>query len=200
MLIIVRHARTAMNEDGHERLRGWLNIPLSKEGQKESEETAKMLKGFNLDKIDKFYSSPLRRAVQTSNEISNEIGMEPELTDKLKDWNVGIYTGKPVKSSLSDMHNYIDNSNEKIPQGESFKSFYSRCAPFLDELISNDKTNLVVTHNRVLTLLNALLSSKGKALDKSVMKKKGPIEPAGIMVIDPDWNVIQKSNVSQSQV
>src|SRR6266540_2691235 len=103
MLIAVRHNRTSYNEDGKEKMRGWLDIPLSKEGIQESYDTAAELKKIKLP-IDDFYTSPLRRAIMTANEIENELEIYYKPKKELRDWDVGILTGKSVDSTLGKIH------------------------------------------------------------------------------------------------
>lgn len=188
MLLVVRHGSTHMNGED-EKMRGWLPIPLSKQGMMEVMHTAETIKNFNLDGIDKIYTSDLPRAVQTAQEIASELNKEIEPNESLRDWNVGKYTGKSVKQNLDEIHHYIDNPNESIPGGESYKEFFNRCYPFLSNLVKSDKLSLVITHNRVVTLIAALAADSGKHPDKAILKKKGPVEPAGIMTVDPDWSV-----------
>lgn len=188
MLTLVRHGHTSFNEDGKEKLRGWLSIPLNKDGIKESINTAKLIKQWKLP-FDKFYSSPLQRAVQTANPISDEINKDFETKKELLDWNYGKLTGTPVEKSLQKIFHFIDNPDEKVPDGESFNSFLNRDIPFLKKLVEDDDNHLVVTHNRVTTLAHALSKHDGSKVDIKTMKSHGPIEPGGIMVISPDWNM-----------
>lgn len=198
MLIAVRHARTNYNEDGNEKLRGWLSIPLSDEGMREAIQTGKELKKYNMP-IDSFSSSPIKRAVQTATEISDEIGKEFETSNGLKDWNTGELTGQPVDRTLPLIHDYIDHPNDKIPKGESFNQFYNRVFPFLKNKIEDDDIHLIVTHNRIMTLLKALCENKGSSPAKYVLKNKGPVEPSGIVVVEPNWKMTTVYNPISSR-
>ena len=186
MITVVRQGSTSFN-DGKEKLRGRLPLPLSRKGNEEAMSAAEKLKSLKLDFKD-LHTSPLKRSVQTADHVSNEVGMEPIKTDKLTDWNTGNFTGKTVQETLSDIHNFMNNPSKSIPGGESFNDFKKRAIPFLKSLVESDDNHLVVTHNRVVTLLKALSNSDGTNPDMSTMKKKGPLEPGGIMTIDPEWN------------
>jgi alpha-ribazole phosphatase len=190
MIIVVRHASTNLNEggDGKERIRGWMNVPLSKQGHQEALKTAREIKKLQLP-IKDFHTSPLKRAMQTSNPIGSELGVEFDPDERLMDWNVGEFTGNPVDESLHEIFGYIDNPSKKTPGGESFNDFYNRCAPFLCDLVKDEKTHMVVTHNRVVTLAKALVDGGGEKPLKSTLKKKGPVEPGGILMIDPNWKM-----------
>jgi len=186
MLIVVRHGSTKSNE-GEDYMRGWDPIPLSQKGMKESYKTADTLKDLNIP-IDKFYTSSLPRAIQTSEEIKEAIGDDYEPTDKLRTWNVGDFVGEPVDECLGEIHKFIDNANEKVPGGESYKTFYNRVVPFLKNLVESEDNHLIVTHNCVINLIKALSSSEGKHADKTILKRDGPMEPGGIMAVNSDWS------------
>jgi len=200
MLVAVRHGRTDLNaeESGKERLRGWMDIPLSQDGHQDSMRAASELKKWGIP-VDNYYTSNLRRAVQTGESITAELNHEFEPTAKLRDWNVGELTGMTIDDTLDDVHNYMDHPNTKVPGGESYNEFYNRITPFLKDLVESPEGNMVVTHNRVMTLLKAIAANKGGNPRKDILKKKGPVEPGGILMIEPDWNMTILHNHGKSK-
>jgi len=196
MLIVIRHGKTALNEDGSEKLRGWLPVPLTLEGMDHSKETAFHLEG--LEDVKDLYTSDLVRAVQSAQEVAQVLQMELEPKEELRDWNYGHLTGIEVNNStLNQLFDYMDNPKKKVPDGEPFQSFLDRTVPFLHELVEDDDLQVVVTHNRVCTLLNAIVESKGKSPNMSVLKDKGPIDPSGVMIITPDWTISYKTPLDE---
>lgn len=197
MLIVVRHGSTKMNGDG-EKMRGWLPLPLSNEGKNEIENTASVLDRMKVGNlVSKAYTSDLPRAIETSKIISPVVDDKKfERTNKLRDWNVGDYTGKSVKANLNEIHHYLEEPDKVIPGGESYNQFYDRVAPFVKSLVEDDDTHIAVTHNRILTLIDALAKNKGTSPDLKTLKEKGPVSPGGIVMIDPDWNVVDKIDVN----
>jgi broad specificity phosphatase PhoE len=189
MLVVVRHGKTKYNGK-NERLRGQMDLPLSDEGKVQAENTAEKIKNFNIP-FDEggHYTSPLQRATHTADAIGDEIGAKFQKTDHLKDWDIGDFEGKPVDSSLKAVHNYIDNPDKPMPNGESYNSFAGRVAPFIKNLVENDGNEIAVTHNRITTLIHAMAASKGNGISKAILKKKGPIEPGGVMMVNPDWSI-----------
>lgn len=172
-------------------MRGWLPIPLDKDGFAQAERTAKYLKNLNLLNGTKvLYSSDLPRAMQTAEEIASAIGLTVEPKKELRDWNIGDFAGKEVDETLEEMNSYIDDSTKKTPNGESYKAFYTRTFPFLKKLIESGELSAAVTHNRTMTLLKALTISKGQLPNASNLKRRGPVKPGGIMIIDPDWSTV----------
>lgn len=183
MLIAVRHGRTHMNEDGVEKLRGWLPIPLMVEGSESSHQTADKLS--KLDGVDHVYTSPLIRTIQSSTPIGHKLGLELEPVEWLKDWDTG-HTGQEVEKTLPIIHGLIDHPDKK-DGGESYNEFLDRCVPRLLEEIKSDEVSIAVTHNRVMTLLRALCKTGGEYPDTKLLKRKAPVEPSGFMVIGPDF-------------
>lgn len=186
MLILVRHGETTLNV-GEERLRGWLPVPLDLKGMRQAEAVAKKLKGFKNAKA--IYCSDLARAVQTAHEIGEELGMVIDPKEELRDWDYGEYTGKSAKESLPHLFSYMDVPTRKTPGGESFQTFLDRAMPFLKKHIESKDLVIGVSHNRICTLLFALLESKGKKPDMKVLKAKGPVEPGDYVVIHSDWKL-----------
>jgi broad specificity phosphatase PhoE len=186
-----------MNGDG-EKMRGWLPLPLSNEGKNEIENTASVLDRMKVGNlVSKAYTSDLPRAIETSKIISPVVDDKKfERTNKLRDWNVGDYTGKSVKANLNEIHHYLEEPDKVIPGGESYNQFYDRVAPFVKSLVEDDDTHIAVTHNRILTLIDALAKNKGTSPDLKTLKEKGPVSPGGIVMIDPDWNVVDKIDVN----
>src|SRR5256885_9173288 len=124
MLTVIRHGSTNFNGD-EERFRGWRDLPLSSKGIDDASKVAEKLYKLKLDAED-YYTSPLKRAVQTSEEIGDKLGVDFQVAHNLKDWNIGEFAGKPVDSNLEKINYYLDHKNEKIPEGESYDSFTKR--------------------------------------------------------------------------
>jgi broad specificity phosphatase PhoE len=195
MLIAVRHGRTSFNEDGTERLRGWLPIPLTLEGMKEAHETAEALE--DIEGVDHLYCSDLVRGVQTATEIAEELSIVLEPKEELRDWDYGDLTGEEVVSTLPKIHAFMADPSKKVPGGEPYQHFLDRCVPFLREIVENDQLIVAVTHARVITMIKAMCVNGGGEPDLDTLKKKCPIEPSGIMVISRKWKVAFQTEVDQ---
>ena len=86
--IFVRHGKTHFNEINL--TQGWCDSPLSKVGIKQVENISKQLEQYQ---IDKAYTSPLGRAVQTANIILSKKEVEPIYEERFKEVNFGILEG-----------------------------------------------------------------------------------------------------------
>ena len=86
--IFVRHGKTHFNEINL--TQGWCDSPLSKVGIRQVENISKQLEQYQ---IDKAYTSPLGRAVQTANIILSKKEVEPIYEERFKEVNFGILEG-----------------------------------------------------------------------------------------------------------
>jgi broad specificity phosphatase PhoE len=185
VLIAVRHGRTSMNEDGVEKLRGWLPIALMVEGCEASYQTADKLA--RLDDVVAVYTSPLIRAIQSATPVGHKLGIELEPVEWLKDWDTG-HTGQEVEETLPIIHNLIDHPDLK-DGGESYNEFLDRCIPALRKHIISDEVCIAVTHNRVITLIRGLCKTGGEYPDTKLLKRKAPVEPSGFIVVSPTFEI-----------
>lgn len=88
-VVLVRHGQTDYNVQ--DRWQGFLDIPLNKNGLKQAELLAKSLKDYP---IDVFISSPLNRALVTTEKVAKSHGMEIAYTDeRLREINFGDCAG-----------------------------------------------------------------------------------------------------------
>jgi len=196
MLIVVRHGSTPLNEggngngeDGGEKLRGWLPIPLDLKGMRQAKEVAARLKA--IGNVKTIFCSDLPRAVQTAHEIASVKGMVITPGEDLRDWNYGDYAGQSVKKTLPILDSYMAVPTRKTPNGESFQSFLDRAMPFIKKHVESSEIAIAVTHNRTVTLVQALLESKGKKPDMDSFKQKGPLDPGEYFIIKSDWTVFK---------
>lgn len=189
MLIFVRHGATSSNEIGHEKLRGWLPIPVTLEGMHEVQRTAEALSEME-GGVDAIYCGTLVRVVQSASEIAMAMEMELQPKDEFNDWNTGDFAGEPVQETLKDLHSHIRSPEKPVPNGESFQQFLDRIVPELKALVEDDNLNILVSSGRVSTLLNSLKASGGEKPDVQILLGKPPIDPAGVFILDNDWTVV----------
>ena len=88
LLTLVRHGTTEWIEQN--RLHGILDSPLSARGLKEAGLAGSCLAGRH---FDVFYTSPIGRARQTAEIISQSVGLKPQVLDGLQELNFGWLEG-----------------------------------------------------------------------------------------------------------
>ena len=115
MIYIVRHGQTDYNING--RYGGRLDIPLNDKVIEEAYELKEKLKDIDFDIV---YSSPLKRAVQTANIITDK---ELILDDRIIERNNGLLEGK-LKSEVEQVD--FNNPDEKRYNIENIIDFRNR--------------------------------------------------------------------------
>ena len=94
-IYIVRHGQNKDNANGI--LNGHRDLPLTQLGIDQAKELAQSIKEADIH-IDKAYSSPLQRAYQTGEIITDHLEInKPEKLDILIERDFGIMTGKLIK-------------------------------------------------------------------------------------------------------
>lgn len=145
-LILIRHGETDYNLQN--RYCGFSNPSLNNRGIWQSKRLARRLKDV---KIDKVYSSDLKRAYQTAEIIFENNSIEG-LAD-FREMNFGLFDGlkyeEITKIYPKLYRNWIDNPIKvKIPDGEGLKDLSERVKKRLSFILSQHegKTLAVVTH------------------------------------------------------
>jgi broad specificity phosphatase PhoE len=97
-------------------------------------------------RISRIYSSPLLRAVQTADILSQTLQVKVEVTEALREWSVGIFEGTSDEQGWI-LHRQVQedwfvqgNLESKIPGGESFVEIRERFVPFIDSLVSHRRS------------------------------------------------------------
>jgi 2,3-bisphosphoglycerate-dependent phosphoglycerate mutase len=147
-LILVRHASTAMNSDepGTERVRGWMDLPLSRAGKAEAEATARQLRKTDLDLA---FCSDLVRARDTAKAIAKVCGCEVIELRALRPWDLGRFTGRPVSEANAEIEEFACRKPDaRVPDGESFDTFRSRLFGGLKSIVGfNAAEPAIIMHN-----------------------------------------------------
>lgn len=163
-VILLRHGETALNKKtgaSSERIRGWVDVPLDKTGEKQALELGIKYGNSNVSRV---YSSDFQRATKVAEHIArtaNAAGKPVPLiaTDSLRPWNLGVLHGKEVDKVIPLMNKCVENPDVVVPNGESFDSYRQRYLPFLAQLLQEAKQSsgniIAVTHSRNVQLARA---------------------------------------------
>ena len=81
---LVRHGETEWSRSGQHTSR--TDLPLTPEGERQAEHLKRMLTGHSFALV---LSSPMKRAVETC----RLVGLTPEISDDLREWDYGDYEG-----------------------------------------------------------------------------------------------------------
>jgi probable phosphoglycerate mutase len=188
-IYLVRHGEIDCGEEKH--YIGITDLPLNDKGRAQADR----LKAYFSDiKIDKAYTSPLLRCVQTSEIILEGKTIEAIRVDELQEINLGKWEGKSfdyIKDRFPDQYKKRGMNIDCFipPGGESFKQLQERVMPVFDEIIrSSDGNILIVAHAGV----NRVIISKLMSFPlKDIMSLPQPYGCVNILFMDKtrqNWN------------
>lgn len=174
-MAILRHGRTAANEEG--RYIGRTDLPLSEDGREELEHKKDICDYPNVQKV---YSSPLKRCIESAEALFPE--RELAVVDGLREMDFGDFENMTVED-LIDLDSYkqwlkggMDNAP---PGGESLRAMVERCFTsihaILKDMMKNNLTHCaIVTHSGILmNTLSCFGLPRMKALDFTCQPGEG---------------------------
>ena len=154
-LYLVRHGETDYNNSL--RFQGQIDIPLNQKGIEQAEKVAGFLKDIPLHAI---YSSSLKRARTTAEIIGRVKGIEPQITDALREMSFGIWENmnssdiqKKYAKEWKDF--FASPASTKIPQGESMSDVQKRSYPVVQQILDQYPEGDVafVAHGGIIRVL-----------------------------------------------
>ncbi len=151
-LIIVRHGET--EENINKIVQGHMPGKLTEEGKSQASKVGLALKD---EKIDAIFSSDLKRTKDTCKEIAKYHKVPVHYTKRLRERNMGIYTGKPG-TEVHDLYEEgmkitgTDSFTFKPEGGESALEVRERVEKFFKNLYKRykNKTVIIVTHGGII--------------------------------------------------
>jgi broad specificity phosphatase PhoE len=156
-ILLIRHGQTT--GDIEDRYGGAYDDSLTEEGRQQLKRTASKLEG---RKIDKIFTSSLKRA-QESTEIINVIAQtEVEVLPGLQERNYGVLGGLTKTEALEkypdvvELHKNADNTD---PEGEPRKDFINRVVNSFESIVKEPLNNIIIVGHGgsikvILTYLN----------------------------------------------
>lgn len=175
-LYFMRHGESTANLLGEFSNSGFKH-PLTKAGVEQARTAARSLAGLTVERI---YSSPVMRAVQTAQILGESLGAPLQIAEALREWSVGIYEGTtdPVGWELhrqvQDLWLSHQQFDSRMPGGESFRDIQNRFKPFVEGLVSeerdSDKNIILVAHGGLYT---AMLPAILKNVDVAFARRHG---------------------------
>ncbi|NUU76537.1 histidine phosphatase family protein [Paenibacillus xylanilyticus] len=145
VLYFVRHAESAYVE-GQERERG-----LTEQGKRDAAAVATLLRE---ERIQCFYSSPYKRAVDTIQELAEGAGAFVVTVEDLRERKLSDETVKHADFRGAKQRLYLDPSFA-YPGGESGEQACSRAVPVIERILDTHAGQKVAigTHGDVMTLI-----------------------------------------------
>lgn len=201
-LILLRHGQSAWNLEN--RFTGWIDVPLSEQGEKEAKEAGEKIKAAGIT-IDVTYTSVLKRAIDTGTIALVAAG---QLNDMVMYFNQAI--NERMYGDLQGLNK--DETAEKFgaaqvkiwrrsydvqpPNGESLKDTAARALPyFFDKILPEVKAGknvLVPAHGNSL---RAIVMELDKLTREQVLELNIPNGVPIVYDIDTDGAIAGKKEL-----
>ncbi|MCE7734268.1 MAG: histidine phosphatase family protein [Candidatus Heimdallarchaeota archaeon] len=160
-LFLIRHCEDVASQMGK-----FEDLKLTINGESQAREIAKFLKSEALTSI---FTSPMERAKQTAQIISQDLELSIIESDLLKDRDVGTVAGmsyEKVQKQYSQLLSQSTfSSGFKFPGGETNGEVFQRAQQFIDKYINTsggtNQSILIVSHSLTLNYLIYILQNLG---------------------------------------
>lgn len=149
--------------------------PLTEKGRAQADQVVAALKGRPIERI---YTSPVPRAVQTAHIHAEALGVPFEVTDALREYDLGEYEGRGDEEAWSAYSRFIHawlegRDRDQAPAGgETFYDIQRRFVPFVEGLVrqfgGTQAEVLCVAHGGIyiLALPHVLCNLSMKEIDR----------------------------------
>ena len=133
-LYFARHGESQANLI-HEISNRGLRHPLTATGRAQAAALAEKL---FTEGITRIYSSPVLRAIETSITLAHRLGVEYEIHEALREYDMGILEGRSDDGVWEVWKDYFEawtngeRLNEGVPGGETFCQIKERFVPFIN--------------------------------------------------------------------
>lgn len=147
-IFFARHGESQANIL-HEISNRGLKHPLTQKGRQQASLLARTLQGQSISRI---YSSPVLRAIETTVILANHLGVEYEVTEALREYDLGDLEGRSDEKVWELWQELFDNWTKRqlwekrAPGGENFHEVQGRFVPFIKSLLQRHQdtdTNLL---------------------------------------------------------
>ena len=118
-------------------------VHLNEQGQAEAERLANSLSNARIQRI---FSSPLERAVQTAEPTAKRLSLEIEISSEILEINFGDWTGRSLRELDRDpaWKNFnLYRSGTRIPNGETMLESQSRMVSFIEKLFRENPNRTI---------------------------------------------------------
>jgi 2,3-bisphosphoglycerate-dependent phosphoglycerate mutase len=208
-LILLRHGESQWNLEN--RFTGWVDVPLSSKGEQEARNAGEKLRGY---KIDKLYTSVLKRAIDTATialEVAGIDNLPVERDQALNERHYGALQGlnkeeTAQKYGKEQVHIWRRSYDIAPPKdktelnpdsfSESLKNTAERVLPYWEKKIYPDlmsgKSILVAAHGNSL---RALVMFLDKLTKEEVLELNIPTGVPLVYDFDEKGNILEKKYI-----
>lgn len=177
---------------------GWTDVNLTEQGRTDAQHAGEAIKNIHFDQA---FTSKLKRAQQTLEEIKKVINQENLPTTQAQELNERDYGDLTGKNKWKIKEEYGEEQfakwrrgwDEPIPNGESLRDVYNRVLPYYQTnilpLLKEGKNVIIAAHGNSL---RALVKELDKLSNEEISKLEFGIGEAYVYQIDENGNVVDK--------
>ncbi len=196
-LLLVEHGETefAGTDAKSERIHGTkYDLPLTREGHNQAQQAADKLEGHDIASLK---TSPMKRAKETAEYISDTIGQKAEVDEDLKPLDAGYLSGMTHATSKARMEYYVKNPHKEIPGGETYGGWWdmasNRMAKRLREAEKTPgQAHIDVLHSSEIASMPSIIKGEGPTITSRHIPGSGNIsavvKQGGKWQFKEDWN------------
>jgi broad specificity phosphatase PhoE len=164
-LMLVRHGETQWNREN--RIVGHTEIGLNSTGRRQ---VALLARALGKEKVERIYSSPLRRAVETANAIAKQHGLDVVTDDALKEVDAGELDGITIEEVVRRYGNFWEEwvkgaGTLRMPGGETMGELQQRSWSVITRIVNDHRDGKVIIVSHTLTILSILTTALGMPLE-----------------------------------
>lgn len=155
-IITIQHTQSIHHTNGM--VGSWTDWELTESGIDQAKRIGEKLKAELVGREFVMYSSDLLRAKQTAQIVGDYLGLSPILRTELRERNLGKCCGRSVQWLRENAEQQEKNIDDRLfSDAESRRDEWNRLKPFFDEIMSNDKQNIIlVSHGDLLSVFNTM--------------------------------------------
>ncbi len=164
-LIFIRHGESVANKD--DVCIGHTDLDLSETGRIQAKLTAEyIVKNF---KVDKIYSSDLKRAYNTAKAVGDMLGMPVIGEQNLREVYFGQWEYRKIQDLIDNEEEFkywkLDISKTKCPGGETVAHMYDRILAAVEKIAKENDGKTVVIASHATPIRAIQCACEGKTMD-----------------------------------
>ena len=155
-IITVQHTQSVHHTNNM--VGSWTDWDLTELGKVQADRIGKKLCDELANKAVVIYSSDLKRARQTAQEIAKYLKVEPILKKELRERNLGKCCGRSVQWLRENIECEVKTVDDRpFSDAESRRDAWNRLNPFFEEVMASEEENIIiVSHGDLLSIWNAM--------------------------------------------
>ena len=155
-IITVQHTQSVHHTNNM--VGSWTDWDLTELGKVQADRIGKKLCDELANKAVVIYSSDLKRARQTAQEIAKYLKVEPILKKELRERNLGKCCGRSVQWLRENIESEVKTVDDRpFSDAESRRDAWNRLYPFFEEVMASEEENIIiVSHGDLLSIWNAM--------------------------------------------